>query len=154
MLLLSLSLAAKRRPADLVEIATAISLTQGTIPGAPTLSDAYARLSACGLIIEMDGGYALPAEAQQMLVSLRKNDDNDKKLARIMEQLAKYPCKGEHPCIRISPELLVAATRAARKASSEKSMLSAKPKPKPVWISKKDLDLGRKHLPPGKKRKA
>lgn len=155
-LVLSLSVAAKRRPADLLEIVTAISLAQGEIPAVPLLSEALARLSACGLILGSDGGYTLSADAQQMLASLRKNDDNDKQLSSIMAHLAKYQCKGEHAAIEVSPGQLAAAIRECRAASNSpvKSMLSSKPKPKPVWISKKDLVQGKKHLPSSKRRKA
>lgn len=147
-LILSLSVAAKRRPANLVEIVTATSLAQGTIPAAPLLSAAFARLSACGLVSCIDGGYTLSAAAQEMLASQRKNDDNEKKLSRIMEHLASYRCKGEHPSIQVGPEQLLAAVKEYKAAnrSSDKSLLTSKPKPKPAWIPKKDLVQGKQHL--------
>ena len=55
-LLLSLSIATKRRPADLTEVIAAIDLAGGPIPSENKLSDAFARLSAYGLIVEVDGG--------------------------------------------------------------------------------------------------
>lgn len=154
-LLLSLSVAAKRRPADLIEIATAIALAQGAIPAAPLMSESFARLSVCGLVIFMDGGLALSADAQAMMVSLRRNDGIEKKRSRILELLAKYPCKDEHDCIQVEEAQLVAAVKASREASaSPVRSLLVKPKSKPVWISKKDLVQGRKHLPPAKRRKS
>jgi hypothetical protein len=87
-LLLSLAVAAKRRPADLIEIATAIDMAQETIPSATKLSDAFARVSAYGLIVEIDGGYALSADAQKMMESQRKKDDNAKHIYRLKEHLA------------------------------------------------------------------
>lgn len=149
-LLLSLSVAAKRRPADLVEIITAIDLAHGAIPSEHKLSDAFARLSAYGLIIEIDGGYTLSADAQGMMASQRKNDDTAKKMFRLREHLADYHLKGEHATILIHPDQLLAAIEAFRKAKTPgRSWLMEKPKP--VWIPKKDLVRG-KSLP-SKRRK-
>ena len=147
-LILSLSIVAKRRPADLVEIVTATSLTQDTLPAAPLLSGAFARLSACGLVVGIDDSYTLSADAQEMLASQRKNDDNDKKLSRLMEHLARYKCKGEHPALPVSPEQLLVAINEVRttRNSPGKSLLTSKPRPKPVWIPKKDLVQGKQHL--------
>lgn len=143
-LLLSLSVAAKRRPADPVEIITAIDLMQGAIPSGNKLSDAFARLSAYGLIAEVDGGYALSADAQGMMENQRKNDDTAKKMFRLKEHLADYHLKGEHTTILVHPDLLLAAIQTYRKAiSSGRSWLIDKPKP--VWISKKDLVRGVPH---------
>jgi hypothetical protein len=154
-LILSLSVVAKRRPADLVEIVTATSLTQGTIPAAPLLSDSFARLSACGLIVGIDGGYTLSADAQEMLASRRKKDDNEKMLSGIMEHLTKYQCKAAHLSIHVSEEQLLVAVKTSRAASNGpvRSLLASKPKPKPVWISKKDLVQGRQQFPASKRRK-
>ena len=157
-LILSLSVAAKRRPADLVEIVTAISLVQGAIPHVLTLADAFARLSACGLILGIDGGYTLSADAQAMLLSQRNKDDHEKKLSRIMEHLADYKCKPGHPAIQVSEEQMLVAIKGYRAASnsSGKSLLTSKPKPKPkpkpAWIPAKELALGKQHLP-SKRRK-
>ena len=148
-LLLSLSVAAKRRPADLVEIVTAIALAQGAIPHVLTLADAFARLSACGLLVETNEGYTLSDVAQKMLASQRKKDDNEKKLSRLKEHLADYRLKGEHPAISISQDQLLAAVQAyqaARKISG-RSLLASKPKPKPAWIPGKDLAQGKQQLP-------
>ena len=142
MLLLSLSVAAKRRPADLAGIITAIDLAQGMIPSEFKLSDAFARVSAYGLIVEVDGGYTLSEDAQAMMASQRKNDDTAKKMFRLKEHLADYFLKGEHKTILVHPDLLLAAIQAFRKAkSSGRSWLIDKPKP--VWISKKDLLRGK-----------
>lgn len=150
-LLLSLSVAAKRRPADLVEIVTAIDLAHGTIPSEHKLSDAFARLSACGLIAEIDGGYTLPAVAQEMMASQRKNDDTAKKMFRLKAHLADYRPKGEHATVQVNPEQLLAAIESFLKArTSGRNWLMEKPKP--VWIPKKDLVRG-KSLPSSKRRK-
>lgn len=151
-LLLSLSVAAKRRPADLIEIVTAIDLAHGTIPSEHKLSDAFARLSAYGLIAEIDGGYTLPPVAQAMMESQRKNDDTAKKMVRLKEHLADYRTKEEHATVQVNAEQLLAAIQAYRKErASNRSWLIEKPKP--VWIPKKELVRG-KSLPASKRRKS
>ena len=120
------------------------------MPSEFKLSDAFARLSAYGLIIGIDGGYTLSSDAQEMMASQRKKDDTEKKLFRLKEHLADYHLKGNHQTILVHPDLLLAAIQAFRKTkSSGRSWLIEKPKP--VWISKKDLVRG-KTLPP-KRRK-
>lgn len=148
-LLLALSVASKRRPADPVEIITATALAQETIPDAPLLTDAFARLSSCGLIVEIDGGYTLSSDAQEMLARLRSKDDNEKKLSRIMEQLAEYQCKDEYPAVEVSEEQLLAAIKEYRKVSNSpvRSLLTSKPKPRPVWIPTKDIVQGKQKRP-------
>ena len=153
-LLLSLSVAAKRRPADLAEILAAIDLAHGAIPSGAQLSKSFASLSAHGLIVGIDGGHTLSSDAQKMMASQRKKDDTEKKILRLQEHLADYPLKGEHLEVKISPAQITAAVAAYQtdKRTSSRNSLTPKPKPKPVWIPKKDLDQGRQHLP-SKRRK-
>lgn len=130
-LLLALSLASKRRPAELVEIIAAADLTHGAIPPEAKLSDAFARLSAYGLIVEVDGGYTLALDAQQMMASQRKKDDTEKRIFRLKENLADYHLKGEHTTILVTEEQLGAAVLAHQvsKKGSGRSLLVPKPKP-------------------------
>ncbi len=145
-LLLSLSVASKRRPAALDEIFTAIDLAQTAIPSATRLSDAFARLSAYGLVVEIDGGYSLSADAQQMMASQRKNDDTAKKMYRIREHLADYHLNGEHATILVHPDQLLAALQAYQKTrGSGRSWLIDKPRP--VWIPTRELVRGGKPFP-------
>lgn len=154
-LLLSLTVAAKRRPADLVEIITAIALAQDEIPNKTRLSDAFTRMSGYGLILGVDGGYTLSADAQAMMASQRTKDDTARKIARLKEHLADYQPKDRHPPIWVSQEQLLAAIqgyKAARNDNYGKNLLASKPKPKPVWIPTKELVQGKQHLP-SKRRK-
>jgi hypothetical protein len=145
-LLLSLSVASKRRPADLVEIFTAIDLAQTAIPSANKLSDAFARLSAYGLIVEIDGGYSLSADAQQIMASQRKKDDTAKKIYRIREHLADYHLNGEHATILVHPDQLLAALQAYQKTKgSGRSWLVEKARP--AWIPTKELVRAGKPFP-------
>jgi hypothetical protein len=155
-LLLSLTVAAKRRPADLGEIIAAIALAQDEIPNKTRLSDAFTRMSGHGLIVEVDGGYTLSADAQAMMASQRAKDDTAKKIARLKEHLADYQPRDKHPPIWVSQEQLLAAIQGYKTARNEnhgKNLLASKPKPKPVWIPTKELAQGRQHLPPSKRRK-
>lgn len=141
-LLLSLSVASKRRPADLLEIMTAIDLAQGTIPSENKLSDAFARLSAYGLIVEVDGSYMLSADAQQMMTDQRKNDDTAKKMYRLKEHLADYHLNGEHVTVLVTPDRLLAAIQAYQKVKTPgRSWLMDRPKA--VWIPARELVRGK-----------
>lgn len=140
-LLLSLTVAAKRRPAELVEIITAIALAQDEIPNKTKLSDAFTRMSACGLIAEIDGAYTLTADGQAMMASQRAKDDTAKKISRLKEHLADYQPQERHPTIRVGQDQLLAAIQGYKtvRNSPGKKLLVSKPKPKTVWIPKKDL---------------
>jgi len=130
-LLLALSLAAKRRPAELVEIIAAADLTHGAIPAEQKLIEAFYRLSAYGLICEQDGGYTLSPDAQHMMASQRKKADTPERVFGIKENLADYHLNGEHAAILITEEQLGAAVLAhqATKRSATRNMLAPKPKP-------------------------
>lgn len=130
-LLLALSLASKRRPARLVEIIAATDLSQGAIPGETKLSDAFARLSAYGLIIEQDGGYALSADAQLMMSGHAKKAKNPERIHDLKENLADYHLNGEHPMIALSAEQIAAAIseHQTAKRSSGRQWLMPKVKP-------------------------
>jgi hypothetical protein len=136
-LLLSLTVAAKRRPAAL---------------------DAFARMGVCGLISEAEGGYTLSAAAQAMMAGLRAKDDSATRLARIKQQLTDFDAKDKHPSIRVTQEQLLAAIqsyKAAQHGHHGKNIQTDKPKPKPKtktktktnWIPTKDLVQGKQHLP-------
>lgn len=153
-LLLSLSVAAKRRPAELAEVIAAIDLIGGPRPNETKLSDAFARLSVYGLILGVDGGYTLSADAQAMIESRHKDDDVRRKIYLIKEHLADYHLKGEHEELWVQGDDILAAVKAYLDAQKTevKNMQITKPKPKPVWISKKDLARGAV-LPPHKQRR-
>jgi hypothetical protein len=136
-LLLAMSLAAKRRPAELVEIIAAAELTQGAIPPETKLSDSFYRLSEYGLISAQDGGYALTPEAQQIVSGHAKKAKSQERIHDIKEKLADFHLNGEHAIILLTVEQIAAAIAAhqATKSSSGKNLLM--PKPKPVEIDSK-----------------
>ncbi len=131
-LLLALSLATKRRPAPLAEVIAAADLSQGAIPGETKLSDAFARLSAYGLIIEQDGGYALSADAQLMLSGHAKKAKMPERIHDLKEHLADYHLNGEHRMIALSAEQIAAAISEHKTAKSSSGRQWLMPKVKPA----------------------
>ncbi len=130
-LLLSLSLAAKRRPAELVEIIAAADLMQGAIPAESKLSDSFYRLSEYGLVCAQDGGYTLTPEAQQILSGHAKKAKSEERIYDIKENLADFHLNGEHTIILLTVEQIAAAIKehTTSKQSTAKNMLMPKPKP-------------------------
>lgn len=149
-LLLSLTVAAKRRPAELDEIITALAMAQhGEIPAKSKLVDAFARMGVCGLIAEAGGGYTLTAAAQAMMAVLRAKDDSATRLARIKQQLTDFDAKDKHPSIKVTQEQLLVAIqsyKAAERSHKGKNIQTSKPKTKTNWIPTKDLVQGKQHL--------
>ena len=155
-LLLSLTVAAKRRPAALDEIITALAMAQdGEIPAKTKLVDAFARMGVCGLITEAEGGYTLTASAQSMMTGQRAKDDSATRLAHLKQQLANFEPKDKHPSIQVTQEQLLAAIqsyKAAQHSHKGKNVQTDRPKSKSSWIPTKDLVQGKQHLP-SKRRK-
>lgn len=151
-LLLALSVAAKRRPAELAEIVTAIDLAPFAIPTERKLAEASTRLSTAGLIAATDGGYLPTPAALELLASQRKNDDAMQRLARLKPQLAAYRAKEQGVPLTVSPEQWLAAIDACLRIKKEGRTWGVE-KPKPVWIPKKDLVSGKRSLPASKRRK-
>jgi len=130
-LLLAMSLAAKRRPAELFEILAAAELTQGALPSESKLMESFYRLSAYGLICEQEGGYTLTPDAQQIVSSRSRKAKTPERVYDIKENLADYNLKGEHTPILLTEEQLGAAMLAhqASKKSTARNLLVPKPKP-------------------------
>ncbi len=130
-LLLALSLAAKRRPAELVEIIAAAELTQGAIPPETKLSDSFYRLSEYGLICAQGGGYTLTPDALQILSGQAKKALTPERIYDIKENLADFHLNGEHALILLTVEQIAEAIAAhhAAKSGTGKNLLVPKPKP-------------------------
>lgn len=128
--LLAMSLAAKRRPAELVEVIAAIDLAQGAIPTAAKLSDAFYRLSQFGLVCAQDGGYTLTPYALNILSGQKKSAKDEARLLAIKNGLAECRVKSAPVLIQLSADQIAVAIREHRatKESAIKGMLE-KPKP-------------------------
>jgi hypothetical protein len=128
--LLAMSLAAKRRPAELVEIIAAIDLAQGAIPAAAKLSNAFYRLSQFGLICEQDGGYALTPYALNILSGQKKSAKNEERILAIKQQLTECRVKSTPALIQLTTDQLAKVVKEYKdsKIVPVKNMLT-KPKP-------------------------
>lgn len=130
LLLLATALSSKRRPAELVEIMAAADLIQGTIPTESKLVEAFARLSAHGLIDAQEGSFTLTAEAQKIITDLPKKAETAERLFGIKENLASYFSRGDQAPIELTEEQISVAIRAHRAAgkAAVKNLLMPKPK--------------------------
>ena len=132
LLLLALSLASKRRPADLIEIIAAADLTQEALPAADKLSAAFSRLSEHGLICAQDGGYALTSNALQMVSGHKMKAKVEERMRDIKESLAAYRFKGEPAPVSVTEGQVDAALRAhqgSKRRAGKQNLLMPKPKP-------------------------
>jgi hypothetical protein len=132
-LLLATALAGKRRPAELTEIVAAAELVQGlqgTLPAAAKLRAAYSRLATHGLVAAADGGFALTAAAQEIVVEPARNATMTQRQAAIREKLAAYAATDDQPDLELDDaqwQAAVVAHRASAEAAG-KNLLIPKPK--------------------------
>lgn len=131
LLLLAISLAAKRRPAEPAEIMAAIDLIQGNIPAEEKLSDGLSRLGRHGLVDGSEGRLALTAAAEKMVEALPRKGEAEERLRDLKRLLAAHGSAGDGAAIEMAPEQLRAAILAHRAAGQggAKNLLVAKPKP-------------------------
>lgn len=129
-LLMATGLASKRRPADLVEIVAAIDLIHGSIPLVETLADAFFRLSTQGLMLALEGGFALTEAAEDVLIGERRSATHAQRLQGAKERMAEYQPQGDYPAIEVTEveltDAIVKHRTSARGAG--KNLLMPKPK--------------------------
>ncbi len=124
-----MSLAAKRRPAELIEIVSAFDLVSGDIPLPARFAEAFHRLSQFGLVIEQDDGYMLSPYALNIVSGQKKNATNEARILAIKQSLAECRVKKEHVLIELTLEQIAPAVRAHRASKSEAvKNISLKPK--------------------------
>lgn len=129
-ILAATTLAAKRRPAQLVEIVAAAELVQGFIPFAEKIAEAIHRLSSSGLIGHSADGFTLTPAAEEIMAAQPIKAAAEERLNVLKERLAGYTPKGEFTGITLTMEQICAAIlshRDARKVPG-KNMLMPKPK--------------------------
>lgn len=133
LLLAATALAAKRRPAELVEIMAAAHLIHGSIPLDVDLAAAFLRLSAQGLMAEAAGRYALTPDAAAFMAGVRhqRKAEPEQRLLAIKQALADYAPRDGGAAITLTTEQLGAAIQAHRAflKSPGRNMLVPKPKP-------------------------
>lgn len=102
LLLLALVPASKRRPASLAEVIIALAEVRPELPGAVRLRDAFAHLSAHGLMQARDGGYTLTEAAQTLLARLPKKGDLAERIFELKQALAAHESAGDQPAITLT----------------------------------------------------
>jgi len=131
LLLLATALSSKRRPAQLVEIIAAADLIQQATPSEPKMIEAFSRLAINGLLIEIDGGFALTPDAQKLVERLPKKAEAAERMFIVRDKLSEYNAKAVHSAIVLTTEQIKAALDAHKLAgeSTAKNLLVPKPKP-------------------------
>ncbi|GAA5171636.1 hypothetical protein [Viridibacterium curvum] len=114
LLLLALTLASKRRPANVEEIAIALGTLQPRLPAEPKLLDAFARLSNHGLVIASLDGYALSDTAQGLLKGVKAKGEIAERLQSLKDRLAGNQLTATHPASKPDAAALSAAIAAWR----------------------------------------
>lgn len=117
LLILAIALAAKRKPAELVDIIAASELLHAAIPGDAKLIESFARLGRYGMLHAVDGAYGLTPAAHSALAKLTRKDDADERLFSVKKILGEFTAQGETCAIDISAEALTAAIAAHRAAA-------------------------------------
>lgn len=152
LLLLATALAAKRRPAELVEIVAALDLIRGNIPGEEKLSAAFARLGACGLLLEAGGGMALTEAAEKLIENLPRKGEHAERLFELKGLLAAHKPTADGVAIVVGADQLRAAILAHRAAAAAGGKNLLVPKPKPEAGPARPGQRQRKPMPKSRKR--
>lgn len=154
LLILATGMAAKRRPADLVEIMAAIDFLQGNIPGEAKLSEAFARLSAQGLILAAAEGYQLSPAAEAMVSDLPKKGETEEKLFRVKDNLSTHAASGTAPdALAVSADEIKASIQAHRQAGQGAGRNLLMPKPKPAEEQRRPGLRQRRPMPKSRPRR-
>ena len=130
LLLLSLALSSKRRPAELIEIVAAAEIVQGVLPANVRLIESFSRLSQCGMICAQGDGFTLTAEAQKVMANPSRTADTARRIASIKEKLAAYEAEaGVHAPILLSAKEVSVAILAHRASTKRGGTTLLAPKP-------------------------
>lgn len=136
LLLLAVSLAAKRRPAALEEVVAAIDLMQEKIPGESKFIDTIARLAVAGLLHAPEGGLALTAAGESLIAPLPRKAEAGEQLLVLKQALAAYMPSAEQPPVVLANADVLAAFVAQRTAAKSTAKNLLVPKPKTADTSK------------------
>lgn len=130
LILLATALAAKRRPAELVEIVAAADLLQGFIPSVEKLGGAIERLSTFGLLSAKEGSFTLTRTGQEFMAKQPKKAFAEELIVAITSSLSAHCPIEAYPPILLAQEQLSAAIRAhkATRKAPGKNLLMPKPR--------------------------
>lgn len=130
-LLLATLIAAKRRPAELVEIAAAAEFLGCPIKSASLWTEALKRAVSHALIIEAGGTFTLTAAAQSVITGLPKKADGDERVFLVRERLARYEPEAPGAELTLPVEQFEDALRAHASQARQGGANLLMPKPKP-----------------------
>ena len=130
-LLLAVARASKRRPAELSDLVAAAELVAGDMPDPGKLAEAAARLSTHGLLVAAEGGLALSAEAQQVLVGEPAKAEPAARIFWVRDQLSGLQVTAGHAAIELTARQIDDAIKVHRTAAAATSKNLLAPRPKP-----------------------
>lgn len=114
LLLLAITLASKRKPAAIDEIAIALGTLQPRLPAETKLLDAFERLSSHGLVAASEAGYALSIEGEKQMQGVSARGETAERAEQLKERLAACNAKAKHPASKPDAGALSAAIAAWR----------------------------------------
>ena len=114
LLLLSLAVSSKRRPAEFIEIIAATDLIQGVVPSELRLVEAFSRLAERGLICARDGGFMLTPDAQKIMTGQSRKVDAAQRMQSIKDKFSAYESNSEHAPILLTAKEVCTAILAYR----------------------------------------
>ena len=151
--LLAVGLAAKRRPAELVEIVAAIDFLQIKVPLEQRFVDSLARLGAVGLLVGDATGVALSPAGMALFQALPKQEDGEARIFATKEALVAYVPGAEQAPVVVELAAVSEAIAAHRAAAASRAKNLLVPKPKAVETSKaRPGQRQRKPMPARRKR--
>lgn len=129
-LLLATLIAAKRRPAPLVEIVAAAEFMGCPVTAPKAWETAFERLSTHGLLVAESEGFALTPAAQAMATGLPKKAETDERVFLVREKLSAHKPATKTAAVVITTEQLEVALKAhgALAQQGGKNLLMPKPK--------------------------
>lgn len=129
-LLLATLIAAKRRPAELVEIVAAADVLGCPVTSGNLWAESFRRFATHDLMVAVDGRYALTPAAQALGEGLPKKADTAERVFLVRERLSEYTPAEKTASIPMSVEQMEAAmaAHAANAAQGGKNLLMPKPK--------------------------
>jgi hypothetical protein len=151
-LLLATLIAAKRRPAELVEIVAAAELLGCPITSASLWVEAFRRFATHGLIVEADGAYALTPRGQTLGEGLPKKAGTAERVFLVREKLSAYTPAEACPAIALSTEQLEHALRAHAAVALQGGKNLLMPRPKADDDERQRRGPGRRPFAGGRRR--
>lgn len=152
LLLLAVSVAAKRRPAEPTAIVAAVELIQSSLPSAAEFAAAFASLDGAGLVAGGDDGIRLAPAAEKMIEALPARGDHAQRLVALRGLLAGYTAATPEIPVAIDAAPWQAALQSHRAAAAGPAANLLMPKPKPETQSRPG-QRARKPMPKSKSSK-